>query len=346
MKTTVSVAVVVIEECMASAIAGSNDMLYAANRIIQAMGKRHLPRFEWRVVSVSGRPVKTGNGMLQAADCSLKGIDQVDVVYIPGMSVIDETRLISILENNRPLVNWLTSLATGKSLITSSCTGSFFVAEAGLLDNKQATTGWPVEGLFAARYPHIQLQSSELLVAAGSIISAGASTSYQDLMLEVIQRFSNSRVAHLTARYLLLDSSRHSQAAFRVSSVRKYDDPVVTKAHELMQKNLSEPQQVPELAAHLNVSDRTLIRRFKSATGQGPIACLQKLRIDRAKWLLESTGKSHEGIANSVGYTDISSFRRLFKRTIGMTMGDYRKRFRNRRQTGRSSRLPRSRKSA
>ncbi|MCG7869367.1 MAG: helix-turn-helix domain-containing protein, partial [Candidatus Thiodiazotropha taylori] len=244
------------------------------------------------------------------------------------------------------LVNWLTSLSTSNSLITSSCTGSFFVAEAGLLEDKQATTGWPVEGLFAARYPDIQLQSSELLVAAGSIISAGASTSYQDLMLEVIRRFSNSRVAHLTARYLLLDSSRHSQAAFRVSSVRKFDDPVVTKAHELMQKNLSDPKQVPELAAHLNVSDRTLIRRFKSATGQGPIACLQNLRIDRAKWLLESTGKSHESIANSVGYTDISSFRRLFKRTIGMTMGDYRKRFRNRRQTGRSSRLPRSRKSA
>ncbi|MCG7866553.1 MAG: hypothetical protein JAY74_09300, partial [Candidatus Thiodiazotropha taylori] len=132
MKKTVSVAVVVIEECMASAIAGSIDMLYAANRIIEAMGKRHLPRFEWRVVSVSGRPVKTGNGMLQAVDCSLKGIDQVDVVYIPGMSVIDETRLVSILENNRPLVNWLTSLSTSNSLITSSCTGSFFVAEAGL----------------------------------------------------------------------------------------------------------------------------------------------------------------------------------------------------------------------
>ena len=114
---------------------------------------------------------------------------------------------------------------------------------------------------------------------------------------------------------------------------------MVTKAHELMQKNLSDPLQVPELAAHLNVSDRTLIRRFKTATGQGPIACLQNLRIDKAKWLLESTGKSHESVANSVGYTDISSFRRLFKRSIGMTMGDYRKRFRNRRQ---SPRAPRS----
>ncbi|MCG7903759.1 hypothetical protein A3194_08455 [Candidatus Thiodiazotropha endoloripes] len=346
MKTTVSVAIVVIEECMASAIAGSIDMLYAANRISEAMGKQQLPRYEWKVVSVSGLPVKTGNGMLQAVDCSLKGIRPVDVVYIPGMSVIDETRLVSILENNRPLVNWLTKRAAGKSLITSSCTGSFFVAEAGLLKDKQATTGWPVEGLFAARYPDVRLESSELLVAADSILSAGASTSYQDLMLEVIRRFSNHRVAHLTARYLLLDSSRHSQAAFRVSSVRKYDDPVVTRAHELMQKNLSDPQQVPELAAYLNVSDRTLIRRFKSATGQGPNACLQSLRIDRAKWLLESTGKSHESVANSVGYTDISSFRRLFKRSIGMTMGEYRKRFRSRRQIGRASPLHRSRKTA
>ncbi|MEW8525544.1 MAG: helix-turn-helix domain-containing protein [Candidatus Thiodiazotropha endolucinida] len=335
MKTTVTVAIVAIDECMASAIAGSVDMLYAANRIIDAMGKKELPRFEWKVVSVSGRPVKTGNGMLQAVDCSLKGVRQVDVIYIPGMSVIDETRLVNILENNRPLINWLARRAAGKSLITSSCTGSFFVAEAGLLQDKQATTGWPVEGLFAARYPDIHLNSGELLVATDSILSAGASTSYQDLMLEVIRRYINSRVAHLTARYLLLDSSRHSQAAFRVSSARKYEDPVVTKAHELMQKSLSDPLQVPELAARLNVSDRTLIRRFKSATGQGPNACLQNLRIDKAKWLLESTGKSHESVANSVGYTDISSFRRLFKRSIGMTMGDYRKRFRSRRQTRR-----------
>jgi transcriptional regulator GlxA family with amidase domain len=150
-------------------------------------------------------------------------------------------------------------------------------------------------------------------------------------MLEIIRRFINGRVAHLTARYLLLDSSRHSQAAFRVSSTRKYDDPVVRKAHELMQKNLNNPLQVPELAARLNVSGRTLIRRFKSVTGQGPNACLQKLRIDRAKWLLESSGKSHENVTNSVGYSDISSFRRMFKRSIGMTMGEYRKRFRNRR---------------
>ncbi|MET0005135.1 MAG: transcriptional regulator [gamma proteobacterium symbiont of Ctena orbiculata] len=335
MKTTVTVAIVAIDECMASAIAGSIDMLYAANRIIDAMGKKELPRFEWKVASVSGRPVKTGNGMLQAVDCSLKGIRQVDVIYIPGMSVIDETRLVNILESNRPLITWLARRAAGKSLITSSCTGSFFVAEAGLLRDKQATTGWPVEGLFAARYPDIHLNSGELLVAADSILSAGASTSYQDLMLEVIRRYINSRVAHLTARYLLLDSSRHSQAAFRVSSVRKYDDPVVTKAHELMHKNLGDPLQVPELAARLNVSDRTLIRRFKSATGQGPNACLQNLRIDKAKWLLESTGKSHESVASSVGYTDISSFRRLFKRSIGMTMGDYRKRFRSRRQTRR-----------
>ncbi|MEW8586443.1 MAG: hypothetical protein AB2531_11825, partial [Candidatus Thiodiazotropha sp.] len=82
MKTTISIAIVALDECMASAIVGSIDMLYAANRIIEAMGKRELPRFEWKVVSVSGRAVKTGNGMRQAVDCSLKGVGDVDVVYI------------------------------------------------------------------------------------------------------------------------------------------------------------------------------------------------------------------------------------------------------------------------
>lgn len=329
---TITVAIVVVEECMASAIAGTIDLLHVANRITDALGDKALPRFDWKVVSVSGRPVKTGNGMLQAVDGSLKGSRKVDVVYIPGMSVIEETELVNILESNRPLLRWLVRRADEKALITSSCTGSFFIAEAGLLEDMKATTGWPVEELFAARYPDVHLDSSELLVAAGSILSAGASTSYQDLMLEIIRRFISGRVAHLTARYLLLDSSRHSQAAFRVSSTRQYEDPLVRKAHQLMLKNLSDPLQLPELAARLNVSDRTLIRRFKRVTGQGPNTCLQNLRIDKAKWLLESSHKSHESVAISVGYSDISSFRRLFKRSIGMTMGDYRKRFRARHQ--------------
>jgi transcriptional regulator GlxA family with amidase domain len=324
---TITVAILAVEECMASAIAGSIDLLHTANRVTAAMGKKNLPRFDWKVVSVSGLSVKTGNGMLQAVDCSIKGLRNVDVVYIPGMSVIDETRLINIIESNSPLLPWLVKCATAKKLITSSCTGTFFVAEAGLLQGKQATTGWPVEGLFAARYPDIRMNSSELLVKAGSVISAGAATSYQDLMLEVIRRFTNNRVARLTARFLLLDNSRHSQAAFRVSSAREFTDPVVHKARELMQKNLSNPLQISELAAQLNISDRTLIRRFKSVTGHGPNATLQNLRIDKAKWLLESTEKSHECVANSVGYVDVSSFRRLFKRKIGMTLGDYRKRF-------------------
>jgi transcriptional regulator GlxA family with amidase domain len=328
---SITVAIIAVEACMASAIAGSIDLLHVANRITKAMGKKELPRFDWKIVSVSGQPVKTGNGMMQAVDCALKGLRKVDVVYIPGMSVIEEARLVDILESNRPLLNWLVKQAAKDTLITTNCTGSFFLAEAGLLQGKQATTGWPVEGLFAARYPDIHLESSKLLVAADTIFTAGASTSYQELMLEVIRHFTNSRIAHLTARYLLLDSNRPSQTAFRVSSARKYEDPVVSKAHELMQKNLDNPLQVAELAARLNVSDRTLIRRFKSVTGQGPNACLQRLRIDKAKWLLESSTKSHEHVASSVGYSDISSFRRLFKRSIGMTMGDYRKRFRSRR---------------
>lgn len=326
----VTIAIVLIEQCMASAIAGSIDMLHVANRVTQALGRDDLPVFHWQLVSVSGRPVRTGNGSVQAADTSLEGLKKADIIYIPGMSIIDEAELLGVLDNNQSLVSWLAERAASGCLMTSSCTGSFFLAESGLLDGKAATTGWPVAQLFTSRYPNIRLQDDQMLVDGQSVICAGASTSYQDLMLEIIKRFSSSRVAHLTARYLLLDVNRKSQSAYKVARHQKYDDPLINKAHVLLLRHLNKPLQVPEMASSLNVSDRTLIRRFNKATGHGPNTHLQNLRIDRAKWMLETSRKSHEQVANSVGYSDICSFRRLFKRSLGMTMGDYRKRFTDR----------------
>ncbi|WP_038378725.1 GlxA family transcriptional regulator, partial [Bradyrhizobium elkanii] len=213
-------------------------------------------------------------------------------------------------------------------LLASYCTGSFILAEAGLLDGRVATTHWAKGRTFAMRYPAVDLRVAEILTEQNRIVCSGAVTTSLNLALRLVEKFAGADVAAETGKLMLIDSNRISQASYvSRTSDTQHSDALVARAQSLMEKSLQRGFSLARLARDLSVSERTLNRRFKLAVGEAPLQYLQALRVDVAKRLIETTRLKLDAVSGRVGYNDLSTFRRLFKRETGLSPREYQRRF-------------------
>ena len=326
---TKRIVLVLLEDFLASGLAGTMDLLNTANLVHQYMHKNAPKLFEWELVSIDANDVKASNGYIHPVTQSIQQITSADVIYIPGVSLIGERAISKSLQQNQVLFLWLQKQALNNGIIASSCTGSLFLAEAGLLINKKVTTSWMFSNYFRRRYPEIELLDDEILIDEDSIITSAAASSYQDLILKIIQRFAGKELPLLVSKYMLIDTNRSSQAAFKVSLPSTFDieDELVTNAVELIRVNLHKSFTINQLAEQLHVSYRTLIRRFQAALNINIKTYIQNQRVESAKKLFELTQLSVDEIVYKVGYADVSAFRKLFKKTTNMTPQVYKQKF-------------------
>ncbi len=201
-------------------------------------------------------------------------------------------------------------------MTAAACIGTFVIAEAGLLDDREATTTWWLAPLFRARYPKVQLDESRILVPSGRMVTAGAALSHLDLALWLIRQASPD-LAALTAKYLVVDT-RPSQAVLRmISSHLAQSDPVVERFERWARQRLGNGFSLDESARATRTSKRTLARRLHKVLGKSPLSYFQDLRIERAVHLLKTTDASVEEIASRVGYADGVTLRQLLRRRVG-----------------------------
>ncbi len=328
-KTSKHITLIILDNFLASGLSGAIDLLHTANLVYKYMHRNDPALFEWSVVSINTDTVKASNGYPHPIDHTLDEVQNTDVVYIPGVSSIREQTILDVLQQNHILYRWLKEQAINNTIITSSCTGSLFLAQAGILNNKKVTTSWMLADLFRRQFPHVNLSDDELLVDEGSIITSGAACSYQELMLTIIKRFAGKELASLTAKYMLIEGNRASQAAFKVNVPSTYDleDTLITDAIELIRKNINKNFSINELAENLHVSYRTLIRRFQASLGINIKSYIQNQRVESAKRLLELSQLNFDEIVYKIGYADASAFRKLFKKSTGMTPKSYKQKF-------------------
>jgi transcriptional regulator GlxA family with amidase domain len=321
------ISLVALERCFASNIVGTVDLLSSANLI----GARRNPpleaTFEWQVLSIDGRPVRASNGYPIAVDRALEKALNAKVVIVPALSIEEPARLSERLESYRPLWPWLKAQHQRGAIIAGICSGSFALAECGLLDGKPATTTWWLASLFEKRYPRVALDPYSMLTDGGRVICSGTGMSHLDLALYLIEKFGSKELARLCAKYVVLDSRRRSQAPYTILHHLRTDDRLLVEAERWMKANLSKGIGIEDLAAHLAVSPRTLARRFKEGTGDSPQAFLQKMRLEASKALLENTNLRIDQILDRVGYCDDSAFRRLFKKHTTLSPREFRRRF-------------------
>lgn len=321
-------AILTYDDCYLSSASGFADILQVANAHLRRQQGASAIQFEWRFVSLSGQRIAASNGLeLQTQKLDMR--ESFDLVFIPSLHHGGREQFDQVLSRQAQAGEWLIAQWRAGAWIAGNCTGTFILAQTGLLDGKTATTTWWLERQFRNKYPHVNLQLRSVITESDRLICAGASASYLLQAARVIERFAGPAIASQTAKSLLIDMSQTSQAPYLpLLAERTHTDSLVQRAQHWLQSNMSKDLRISDLAAHLATSDSTLTRRFKAALDQTPLAYLQNLRLEVARSLLEMSDQSVDTIAGRVGYSDTSSFSRLFRERIGMSPGAYRSRFR------------------
>ena len=291
------------------------DVLATAN-VLRGDVATSVPPFD---VTVGGTEasVRTGHG-LRLATTPLAELGVPDLLVVPAIGCDLKAPQIVDLVRNHPALAHVTALRTAGSALAAACTGTFFLAEAGVLDGRLATTSWWLGPAFRRRYTAVRLDESRTLARDGQITTAGAAFAHIDLALSIVAQESPA-LADLVARYLVI-GDRPSQAIFAVPSHLAATDPTMTAFERWVRDHVAEPLQISGVAAALGVSERTLQRTTAAALGMSPIDFVHEIRLDEATFLLRTTNQTADAIAAHVGYQNTSTLRALVRRRRGTTI--------------------------
>jgi transcriptional regulator GlxA family with amidase domain len=322
----ISIGILAYPGCLASSAVIPLDVLRIANTIAALRPASLRVRFEGRLVSPRGaRPITVGGLSLRPAALSRASTDALIVPGIDHRTTDDIATVLATLEREREAL--ADFAATGRPL-ASTCSGTCLVASAGLLDGRRCTTSWWLAPWFARTFPEAQVDTSEMVVSDGGLLSSGGVTSSLDLALWLVGHFGGDELRQLTAKVLVTDAARASQAPYIASALVQGDrNAIVERARRWLNQRLDKAWTMAELAHHCHSSERTLLRRFQDAVGLTPVQYAQQLRVERAKALLESTALPMEEITSRCGYEDVSTFGKIFKRWAHATPREYRQRF-------------------
>lgn len=289
------------------------DTLATANELALAQGDRHAP-FEVRLVGVRQR-VRTAMGLLaqvQRAQASARP----DWVVVPALNAKQAQSLVTALASREvgAAKTLLRSWQSAQVGIAAACVGTFVLAEAGLLDGRDATTSWPLAPLFRQRYPQVRLDDAHMVTACDGVVTAGAALGHLDLALWLVRQASPDLAAQV-ARFLLIDN-RASQSRYIVPDHVAHADVLVARFERWARLHLAQGFSLAAAASALHVHPRTLQRRCETVLGKSPLAFFQDLRVERARQMVDR-GCHIEEIATQVGYADAATLRNLLRRKLG-----------------------------
>lgn len=327
---SVDVAIAAVPETAGSALYGMVDVLLAAGNVWQTLAGTGVPRalFRVRIVSPQSVPFTCGNGIPVLPDAAIADDPAADVVILPELWLGPDEHLHG---RHSELVDWVRAKYEQGAAIFSACSGAILLAETGLLDGCDATSHWGYQDLFRREYPSVRFRPEPNLAFAdqeGRLVTAGGTTSWHDLALHLIARYGGPAEAMRIAKVYLLKWHDEGQLPYQ-ALVRRHPhaDAVVFNTEEWLEEHFREKDALAGAVARSGIPERSLKRRFKVATGVTLIDRIQHLRIEEAKRLLEEGTLPFDEISYAAGYEDASFFRRLFKRTTGLSPSQYRRMF-------------------
>lgn len=321
-----NIAVLAYDNCLQSGISGMLDLFTLANweqKRLSPDSKALFCRTE--VVTIDGESVTSFNRQQVVANRRLADCKDIDLLIVPGVM----GRPDRLLEQTE-LIEWIAKQHQNGTVVASACSGAFLLAEAGVLNGRQATTHWQLADRFRQRFPKIDLQIDRLVIDGIDYLCAGGTGAHIDLALHLIEKYGSKSLANVCARMMLIDGNRREQAPFvRFKGCKDHIDEPILKVQQWLDRYYREKVSVRVMAKRSGLNERTFLRRFRKATGEAPLEYLQKMRIEKAKQLLTGTDHPLEKITSAVGYVDLSSFRRLFHQVVGISPTSYRQRFGN-----------------
>ena len=277
-------------------LAAVTEPLFVANWLAQ----RTL--FEWRSVSVDGKPVRASNGALLAVDGDLGGVKDCPSVFVlASFEPLAGAR-------SRPLTRWLQRAARSGVELGGIENGSLALAEAGLLDNHPAAIHWDNLAGFQELFPKVRIAPHSYSVTPNRLTCAGAAA-ILDMMIAWIARYADPQVAEEVSRHLLLAR----RPATRDEPGR---DDTINRARSLMQAHIDDPLPCEAIAQRLNISLRQLERRFKQALGRTVHAEYRLVRVERAHQYLQQTRLSVTEVAALTGFSSVEYFSKVYRRAF------------------------------
>jgi len=319
------ITVLLLDQMFSSTAIGPMEVFRHAGSLWNILtGTQLAPRFRVTMASADGRPALCDGGIQIRPHVALYDVGKTDLIFVPttGLSVDD------VVERNAPIVPWLKRRSSRGVAIASVCSGVGLVAASGLLDGKRATTHWGLAERFREKYPRVHWMPELMVTEDRGFYCGGGVNASLDLSIYLVERFCGHEVAMQTAKALLIETPRAWQSGFAIVPLKTdHTDDAIASAQEWMHKNFAKTFPLEDPARRVGMSIRNFVRRFKQATGDSPLAYLQKLRIAAAKRMLESNHRSMQEISDAVGYQDIAFFRALFQRHTGVSPSAYRDRF-------------------
>jgi transcriptional regulator GlxA family with amidase domain len=319
-----------IDGCMLSSLTGPADALHVAQILAEIRSPLDAPRFTSTVFSARGASSVRGESGIELGNIApLTADTHFDLVLIPG---VDHRRPRDILDRRAELEPEITALQAFHrrgARLAATCSGTYLLAMTGLLDGRRATTSWWMATAFRRHFPAVCLEEQALIVDDGNLLTTGASTSVYSLVIRMIEETGGAELAQQVSRMMLLDAERQSQAPYvSQAMLEKPRHSLSEKIGHFLEKQLHNQISVTRLAEYCGTSERSLLRHFHTHFGTSPLGYIQHLRVERAKALLEATQLSFDEVVERCGYSDVPSFRKLFKRETSLTPADYRARFR------------------
>lgn len=254
--------------------------------------------------------------------------NRIDLLLIPGFYAYNPKDLVQVSRQLLPYKNQLQLMLEQGKWVGAFCNGTFALAGTGLLNGLQSTSVWFFKDYFRQMFPQVKLDLQQLVVQQQTILTGGATTSYLNLCLRFVELSMDTAFAQQMAKIMLTDPNRTSQLPYlSLQLAPQHKDAKLTEIQQYLQAHLADTLSLEQIAETFAMTPRTLIRRFKLHLDETPMAYLQRLRIERAKSLLENTQWTAEKIMQQVGYEDISSFRKLFVHYTSLTPKAYRQKF-------------------
>lgn len=281
-----------------------------------------VPNFDFKVCGPEpGRALRTSVGAQLVPDHGLDDLMGADVVAVPAVSGPPEAYPPEALEALRA------AHAAGSTVLTV-CSGVFIAGAAGLLDGRRVTTHWMHADELARRFPSAIVDRNVLFVDDGDLVTSAGTAAGIDASLHLVRRELGSAVTNIIARRMVVPPQRDG-------GQRQYiDQPIPARCSEgfapqldWILANLGAPHTVASLARRASMSARTFARRFVEETGTTPMQWVTDQRVLYARRMLEETDLDVDRIAERAGFGNATLLRHHFRRIVGVTPSDYRRRF-------------------
>lgn len=318
----INVSILVPENSVLQAIADPQYCFSAVNQFLSQSGLD--PLFDVKLVGAKSE-IRLNNGSYAVyPDLLLEQVNSTDLVIIPALF----GDMKSAIEANKVLIPWVRARYKGGSELASLCVGAFLLASTGLLDGKKCSTHWGFSNEFHEMFPLVSLQDGSIVSEESGIYSSGGANSYWNLLLHLVEKYTDRETAILAAKYFAIDIDRDNQSSFSMFKGQKgHKDDLIIKAQEYIESVIDERVSVDELAEMVALGRRSFERRFKQATRNSVLEYIQRVKMEAAKRSFEGSRKNINEVMFEVGYTDNKAFRSTFKKITGLTPLEYRNKY-------------------